>query len=93
MPEMTDGDSRADSVYRWTVRWLYVVLIGGELVYLWSVWKDTPAGVELRAKVAARAKKLKECEPCAKRRQFLKDRAHMLWQAHEAVEEAAASEE
>jgi hypothetical protein len=96
MPEVDPidgpGESRADFAYQWTVRAIYAALIGAELAYLYSMWKDTPAGIEARAKLRARWAKLKDCEPCARRRQFLRDRGRMMWEAIETVEAAAAPE-
>jgi hypothetical protein len=86
------GETRADFAYRWTIRAIYAALIGAELGYLWSMWKNTPAGIETRAKARAQWVKIRDCEACARRRAFLKSRGRMMWEAIETVEGATTGD-
>jgi hypothetical protein len=87
MPD-TDEQTTADEAYEWAVRALYAALIVANLLVAWEAWKDTPSGLEARAKIRARLARLRACAGCEARKQWLHDRAHMLWQATEIVEEA-----
>lgn len=84
----SEGETGIDRAYEWTVRVLYAALIAGNLLIAWDAWKDTPSGIELRAKVRARVTRVKDCADCRRRKAWLRDRAHMLWQATEIVEDA-----
>lgn len=92
---MPDSDtvaeqSAADEAYEWAVRGLYAALIVANLLVAWEAWKDTPSGLEVRARVRARWVRLRSCSGCEARKAWLRDRAHMLWEATEIVEEAAS---
>lgn len=89
-----EQESTADQAYEWFIRGLYAALILGNLLLIWDSYKDSPSGIELRARVGARWNQLKDCEGCARRREwFRKQAAHVLWDATEIVEEAAAQSE
>ncbi len=75
----------ADRVYEWTVRALYAALILGNLALAWEAWKDTPGGLAFRERAAAAAQLLRHCADCQRRSDWIRDRAHMLWQAEDVV--------
>jgi len=85
-----EGSTAADEAYEWAVRALYSALIVANLLVAWEAWKDTPSGLEVRGRVKARLARLRACAGCEARKEWLRDRAHMLWQAGEIVEEAAS---
>lgn len=88
-----DDPTGADRAYEWTMRLLYAALITAELALIWKAWSTTASGLEWQAKIKHRLAHVKDCQPCAKRRAWLRDRARMLWQATEIVEEAAGQPE
>ena len=80
-------DSRADEAYEWGVRVLYTALIFGNLLLIWDAWKDTAAGIEFRAKLTARARRVRDCEGCSRRRDALRRATgRVLWDAQQTVE-------
>lgn len=80
-------DSKADQAYEWGVRVLYAALIAGNLLLIWDAWKDTAAGIEFRAKMAARAERVRNCEGCARRREALRRATgRMMWDAAQTIE-------
>ena len=84
----------ADRAYEWTIRLLYAGLILGNALLVYDAWKESPSGIEWRARIRARVEKLRNCEGCARRREWLrKQTAHVLWEATEVVERAAAEGE
>jgi hypothetical protein len=90
MPQ--DQESPAADAYEWGIRLLYGALILGNLLIVWDAWKDSPSGIEWRAKARARAGRLRDCPGCQRRKAWIRDRAHMLWQAEEIIEEARSAE-
>lgn len=91
MPELVE-ETAADTVYTWTVRLLYIGLIAGNLILIYDSWKDTPSGIEWRARVANRWLRIRDCQGCARRREWVNRQVgHVLWQATEIVEQAAAA--
>lgn len=71
---------------RWVTGAIWTLVIGGNLILAWDAWRDTEAGLAFRARMRDRFAKLKDCEPCARRRAFLKAKGRMLWDATRAVE-------
>lgn len=81
-------DSRAEQTYKWTVRGLYLIAIGAELIMLWH----SPIGVEVREKLATKIEEARNCGPCARRKQWMRDKSHMLFEAITIVDEAKEEE-
>lgn len=86
-----------DELYERTMRLLYFVLIVGNLVLVYEAWKNTASGIEWRARATAQLDRLRTraggCAPCARRKQWLRDRAHMLFEATTIVEQAQTTQE
>lgn len=84
---MAVEDSRADRGYEWGVRLLYVALVAGNLLLLWDQLKDSPTGVEVRARWKARWAQVQDCEGCARRREWIhRQVGRVLWDATQTVE-------
>lgn len=91
MPDPLE-ETVADRAYTWTVRLLYAGLIAGNLILIYDSWKDTPSGIEWRAKLRGLWTRARDCEGCARRREWINRQVgHVLWQATEIVEEAHAA--
>lgn len=89
MPDTEPVESDADRAYEWTVRALYAALILGNLALIWESYKNTPSGIELRAKAAAWRQRVQNCEGCARRKKWLRAQTgRVIWEATEIVEEA-----
>lgn len=83
---MVDEASRADSVYRWTVRTLYLFAIVVNLYVLVESVKDTPEG----QKIVARLDKLRDDlkRPMQQRRADRLEANKVILEAMQIVEEA-----
>lgn len=82
-----DNAAAADQVYEWGVRLLYAALIVGNLALLWDAWKDTASGMEMRARWNTRMERVKNCEGCARRREWInRNVGRALWDAQQTVE-------
>jgi hypothetical protein len=83
---MVDEASRADSVYRWTVRTLYLFAIVVNLYVLVESVKDTPEG----QKIVARVDKLRDDlkRPMQQRRADRLEANKVILEAMQIVEEA-----
>jgi len=83
---MVDEASRADSVYRWTVRTLYLFAIVVNLYVLVESVKDTPEG----QKIIARLDKLRDDlkRPMQQRRADRLEANKVILEAMQIVEEA-----
>lgn len=87
------ADETADQVYKWTIRALYTVLIGGEIVWLFGKWRDSVEGQVTLARWRARFARIKDCEGCARRRERLRQMvAHPIIFDAEVVVDAVARE-
>lgn len=89
----SDGEGAPELVYRWTIRLMYLALIGANLYVLYDANRDSPPLVELRAKIGAKLaawrKAAEECEGCAKRKAALAAAANrVIYEATEIVEGA-----
>lgn len=92
MDPLADEDmgTPADEAYKWLIRALYVGLVAGNLLWLYSEWSNTADGLALRGRVKAWLDKAKNCEGCARRKEAIRRATgHMLWEAQEIVEQAA----
>jgi len=83
---MVDEASRADNVYRWTVRTLYLFAIVVNLYVLVESVKDTPEG----QKIIARLDKLRDDlkRPMQQRRKDRLEANKVILEAMQIVEEA-----
>jgi len=83
---MVDEASRADSVYRWTVRTLYLFAIVVNLYVLVESVKDTPEG----QRIVARLDKLRDDlkRPMQQRRADRLEANKVILEAMQIVEEA-----
>ena len=96
--EPPDGEeSRAELTYRWTIRALYLTLLAANLYIVWDAYADTAEMLVFRAKVRARVgpllERLRNCEGCARRKEFIERQLNKVtYQATQIVEEAKPGE-
>jgi hypothetical protein len=83
---MVDDASRADSVYRWTVRTLYLFAIVVNLYVLVESVKDTPEGQRIIARLDKLRDDLKR--PMQQRRKDRLETNKVILEAMQIVEEA-----
>lgn len=83
---MVDEDTRAETIYRWTVRTLYLFAIVINLYVLIESMKDSPEGQQLLLKLAKIRDDLKR--PTQQRRKDRLETNKVILEAMQIVEEA-----
>lgn len=86
--EQLVSDDTEDVVYKWTVRVLYVSLIGANLWLYWRMVRDDPDFAVAKAKVDQLVAELGK--PFRRARDFRRSVGRMHWQALEALDDEGA---
>lgn len=84
-------DETADRVYAWTVRTLYVTLIGLNIWVYWRTVRDDPEFAVLRAHVDRAVARCRA--PFHREQEYRKAVGRMHWQALEALEHGERSDD
>jgi len=83
------SDDTEDVVYKWTVRTLYVTLIGANLWLYWRMVRDDPDFAVAKAKVDQLV--TSATKPFRRARDYRRSVGRMHWQALEALDEEGAA--
>jgi hypothetical protein len=79
-------DDAAETVYRWTIRSLYVLAIGLNVYMLWEQMKDTPEMGEYRARLDLA--KQRALAPLRERKRMKLETGKVIFEAMEIVADA-----
>jgi hypothetical protein len=86
---VTDEESQADQVYKWTIRLLYGTAIALNVWMLWQAADESDVATIKRHYEAARARVL---APIHARKHFRRQVGHVIYEAMEIVDEANPKE-